>query len=184
MRLVEVKPKETELPTSKKVKVYKRGRLNLSKLFLKALEVNFEGGEVIAEVFPSEGKVVLRRAPRLGQLPKTDLKGFSREEAYLLRGAIPEAREFFQNLEKALKEIYPNLSAEIEIKPRRVSLKMGKLRLTYKESPSYPEGVITLKANEEKILLTNPKFSKKEAFLLGYTLADLFKNENRQQKGR
>ena len=171
MWITEVKPEVNETPTIKRVKVHKRGNLSLPKLFLETLGVSFEGGEVIAEIYPSKGKVILKRINHLKQLPKTKFEGFNREEAYLLRGAIPEAEEFFQDLEKVIRNTYPDVKTEIKTSPHEVVLKIGKLHLVYKESPSTPEGVITLKADKEEILFTNPRFSRKEAFKLGLTLA-------------
>jgi bifunctional DNA-binding transcriptional regulator/antitoxin component of YhaV-PrlF toxin-antitoxin module len=171
MWITEVKPEVNETPTIKRVKVHKRGNLSLPKLFLETLGVSFEGGEVIAEIYPSKGKVILKRISHLKQIPEVDLKGFNREEAYLLRGAIPEAEEFFQDLEKVIRNTYPDVKTEIKTSPHEVVLKIGKLHLVYKESPSTPEGVITLKADKEEILFTNPRFSRKEAFKLGLTLA-------------
>ncbi len=184
MWIMEVKPKTNESPTIKRVKVHKKGTINLPKLFLEILGVSFEGGEVIAEIYPSKGKIVFKRISHLDHIPEVDLKRFKREEAYLLRGAITEAEDFFQDLEKVIRDTYLDVKTEIKTSTHGVVLKIEKFQLTYKESPSYPEGVITLKTDKEEILFTNPRFSRKEAFKLGLILSKYLAKPTMLKKGK
>ena len=88
MKLLIAKPKKEKEFALTRLKVYSRGNINLPKLFLETLGIDYKnGGEIIAEVNPSKGEVILRRKPQIGKLPQTSLKDLNREEYYLLRGA-------------------------------------------------------------------------------------------------
>ena len=158
MKLLIAKPKKEKEFALTRLKVYSRGNINLPKLFLETLGIDYKnGGEIIAEANPSKGEVILRKKPQIGKLPQTSLKDLNREESYLLRGAQKEAEEFFKELAEGIKAIYPDAPLEVgTLNNETVYLKLGsrevseEIHLSYRETILKPKGIITLEGGIPK----------------------------------
>ncbi len=153
MRLLIARPKGEREFALARLKVYGRGNVNLPKIFLETLGIDYKkGGEIIAEANPLKGEVILRRKPQFEKLPTTFLDSIGREEAYILRGAHKEAKEFFKELAEGIKAIYPDAPLKVGTLEKNglVYLKLGprevfeEIHLSYWETPYKPKGVITL----------------------------------------
>jgi len=152
MKLLIARPKSKQNFALARLKVYSKGNINLPKVFLETLGLDYKsGGEIVAEANPLKGEVILRKKPLVEKLPTTVLKKTSREGAYILRGAYKEAEEFFKELAEGIKAVFPNAHLEIgSLDNNNVYLKLGprkvfeEIHLLYWESPYKPRGVITL----------------------------------------
>jgi len=188
LRFVKPRARRGEF-TLERLKVYKRGNLNLTKRLLEVLGLDYEGGEVIAEANPVKGVVVLRPLPPLKGTSSVSLKDFDGEEAYVLRGAFREAEDFLRDLGEGLKRLFPSLNPEVGTseEEKAVFLRLSPSEepvLYYRESLSSPKGVILFTGNESEdlTLVEAPRFDGSELAYLALKLYPLLEESLRQER--